>query len=174
MEEQTQQEEPQVPELMSPEEVETVVLISDDQCTPCKLVHEHLKKMEKDGKYPGTIEVIDPLSDEADRFYDNDGNIALPSALIKKKDGSEEACEIFMDEETLALQCEGKLLIINDAPQEIIEEVEGMIAQSSESTASPAPAPVSTAATPLPPAPTAAEPSPPPVATAADDLPTPP
>ncbi len=113
------------PELINPEEIESVILVTDDQCTPCQLIQEHLRKLEKEGGYPGTIQIIDPTSDEAERFFNGD-QIGVPSAVIRKKDGTEKACDIFMNEETLALQCEGKLLILNDVPQEIREQVKEM------------------------------------------------
>ncbi len=113
------------PELMSPEEVELVILVSDDQCTPCQLIQKHIEKLEKEGGYPGTIQVVDPASDEAERFFEGD-QIGVPSALIKMKDGTEQACEIFMDEESLALMCEGKLLILNQPPEEIREAVQAI------------------------------------------------
>lgn len=167
------EEQAQLPELMKPGEVAAVVLISDEDCTPCKLVHDHLKKLEEQGVFPGTIQVIDPLSEEAEQYYDKEGSIALPTALIKKADGTEQACEIFINEETLALQCEGKLLIINDVPQEIRDQVEEMVDQPGNSSAAPAPASLTVAApAPVPGSVTAT--SAPIRPALPDDLPTPP
>lgn len=115
------------PDLMNHEDIESVMIILDDDCTPCQLVNEHLKRIEESGgNYPGTIEVVDIF--EADRFFDDD-KIGIPAAIIKRKDGTEQPCKIFMNEETLALQCDGKLLILRDVPN--LEITESSVASPS-------------------------------------------
>lgn len=155
----------QAPELMNPDEIEKVIVISDDQCEPCLIIQDHIRQLEEKGGYPGTIELLDPTSEEAERFFEGD-QIGIPSALIVKKDGTEQACEVFMNEETLALRCEGKLLILHDVPQELRDAVAATQVESQDQ----APAEVSAPVGEIPPTPV----SHPAVAAPLDDLPSPP
>lgn len=138
-----QTEEPQELQMMSPEEVESVIIITDDECTPCQMVQEHLEKMEKEGAaYTGVIEVIDPASEEADRFLSSD-EFPIPTAVVRKKDGTETPCDIFIDKDTFAIRCEDKLLVLNDAPPEIREAVETMVEEAKSAPPPAAEAPAS-------------------------------
>ena len=95
------------PDLIDPGSVKLRFLIDSDGCTPCEQVLNHLKE------YGGEVEIIDPLSDEAESFWEND-QVASPSARIETKDGKELPCEVFMDDQNLVLKCDGKLLIVKE------------------------------------------------------------
>ncbi|KKM23443.1 hypothetical protein LCGC14_1615100 [marine sediment metagenome] len=110
-----EQENPSQPELIDPEGVK-VTLVIDEECTPCAQIRKHLEQ------YGGEYEVIDPLSAEAERFWD-ENQVKFPTAVITRENGTEVPCEIFMDEENLVLKCDDGLLVVKEPSPELLESL---------------------------------------------------
>ncbi len=110
-----EQENPSPLELIDPQGVK-VILVIDEECTPCEQIRRHLEQ------YGGEYEVIDPLSAEAERFWDED-KVAFPTALIRRENGEEVPCEIFLDEQNLVLKCEERLLVVKEPSPELLESL---------------------------------------------------
>jgi rubrerythrin len=105
------------PDLIKPEDVVVkIVLGSDESCTPCQQVREHLKR------YPGKYEIIDPMDEAAEQFWkESQGEsedspqeqMEVPAAFIQG-DGKERICDVFIDEQNMILRCDGRLLIVRE------------------------------------------------------------
>ena len=104
------------PELINPDEV-TVKFVIDEECEPCQQILKHLEE------YGGKYEIIDPLSAESERFWD-EKKVEFPAAVIQREDGEEIPCEIFMDDQNLVVLCEGKLMVIREPSPELLEDLQ--------------------------------------------------
>jgi len=120
-EEISQQASPQAEEI-DPSAVVLQIVTDDENCPPCEQIKKHLEG------YKGKVEIINVMEAE-EEFWQGD-SIELPTARVKKQDGSSVPCEIFMDDKDMVVKCEGKMLVVKAAPRELVEELEAIQEQA--------------------------------------------